>query len=167
MLQKLMPSRIVPFALAALLVLSACASKPATPAADVAKSGLGANPPDESIEITYLRGMNSHRFLLLEEKENGRIRCFRDHQLLKEFKIGREKFTELAKASADVLAALERHPAQKANAPCRTPFTLKIRDMHEIKSVEGCRSADEGAAVGKLIKDVEFIMMSSPDTKAP
>ncbi len=147
------------------LLLASCAGKETPPVAqpDISNARLDISGP--SIEITYLRGMNSHRFVLNEGSETGRIQCYRDHRLLKEIRIGKDKYSELAKESAGVLAALERHPAQKAAAPCRTPFTFKMSDTHESRIIEGCRSTDEAAALGKLIKDVEFIMMSEDQAR--
>ena len=139
------------------LLLNACAStapkgNPEASAATFSK--------DMAIEITYLRGMNSHRFVVDDEKESARIRCYRDHRLLKEIKIDRSKFSDLVSETHTVVASLERHPAAKNNAPCRTPFTVRVRDDHEIKSIAGCRATDEGAVLGKLLKDVEYIMSS-------
>ena len=145
------------------IILASCASTP--PAAHSSTPSLtDTTIPGSSIEITYLRGMNSHSFVLEDEAktETGRIQFYRDHHLLKEIHIPKAKYSELAKESSGILVALERHPAQqKPTIPCRTPFSLKMKDVHEIKSIEGCRSSDEGAALGKLIKDVEFMMFST------
>ncbi len=79
---------------------------------------------------------------------------------MKEIRISSDNFTKLADETAGVMTALKRNPAAKDDSPCRTPFQIKIMDKTEKQSVEGCRGSNEGAAVGKLIKDVEFLMAS-------
>lgn len=126
-------------------------------------AGMKANSHDgaeSQIEISYLRGSNSHRYLISEDKDNAMLKAFKDQYLMKEIRISADNFTKLADETAGVMTALKRNPAAKDDSPCRTPFQIKIKDKSENQSVEGCRGSNEGAAVGKLIKDVEFLMAS-------
>ncbi len=120
---------------------------------------------DASIEISYLRGYNSHRYLVLEEKEDAKVQAFKDQYLMKEMKIPLNKFSRLAEETATILASLKRNPASKEQSPCRTPFLIRLKDNSENRYVAGCRGSNEGAALGKLIKDVEFIMASPEEVK--
>ncbi len=115
---------------------------------------------DAQIEISYQRGSNSHRYLILEEKETAKLQAFKDQYLMKEINISQDKFVKIADDTAGVMTALKRNPAAKDDSPCRTPFQIRLKDNQENRYVEGCRGATEGAAVGKLIKDVEFLMAS-------
>ena len=118
-----------------------------------------------SIEISYLRGYNSHRYLVLEEKEDAKVQAYKDQYLMKEMKIPLNKFSKLAEETATIVASLKRNPASKDALPCRTPFMIRLKDNSENRSVAGCRGSTEGAALGKLIKDVEFIMASPEEFK--
>jgi len=120
---------------------------------------------DAQIEISYFRGSNSHRYQLFEEKENAKLKAFKDQYLMKEIRISLDKFTKIADETAGVMTALKQNPAAKETAPCRTPFQIRLKDNEENRVVEGCRGTNEGAAVGKLIKDVEFLMASPLEEK--
>lgn len=112
---------------------------------------------NSSIEIDYLRGQNHHRFVATSTQEFAQVEMFRDRTLTKQAKIEREKYGELLKQAETLL---EFQPAPKGLELCRTPFVLKINRDSDTKKMEGCRSAEEGAAVGKLIRDVEFLVSS-------
>ncbi len=138
-----MNGRIVLFSLT---ILSGCAS--------MRKS------ENVQIEISYQRGSNSHRYLLHETPLMATIKAFKDQYLMKEMDISFDNFSKIANETSSILAALKKNPAAKEVSPCRTPFVLRFKDAQENLSAEGCRSSNEGAALGKLIKDVEFLMAS-------
>ena len=128
-------------------------------------AGLRPAGENSQIEISYLRGSNSHRYVLNEEKENAKIKAFKDQYLMKEMDISLDNFSRIADDTAIIFDSLKRTPAGKELSPCRTPFVIRVKDAQNNKSVEGCRSSNEGAALGKLIKDVEFLMASPAATR--
>ncbi len=115
---------------------------------------------ESQIEISYLRGSNSHRYLISEDKDTAMMKAFKDQYLMKEIKISQDNFTKIANETEGVVNELKRNPTAKEDSPCRTPFHIKIKGPQALESVEGCRGSNEGALVGKLIKDVEFLMAS-------
>jgi hypothetical protein len=146
---------------AAVFLLSGCASQP-----PLAESPPGVPSAEAemlrkaSMEISYVLGHTLHRFVTTANAELVKAESFRDQKLLKESTIDPGKYQVLMKQAWDLMTQLQSHPVQKPSSPCRTPFTLKIRNEQETKSIDGCRSTDAGAAVGKLIKNAEVLLYS-------
>lgn len=143
-------SSTVYFLILAGALLSGCASQPVV--------------ENAQIEISYQRGHNSHRYILHESNQAATIKAFKDHYLMKEIDISTDNFSKIAGDTTTILAYFKKNPASKELSPCRTPFLLSFTDQSKNQSVEGCRGTEEGAALGKLIKDVEFLMASPAAT---
>jgi hypothetical protein len=117
-------------------------------------------PSHTSIEISYVRGQNHHRFIA-QNKENAVIaKSFIDNQLLKETSIDMNQYEDLVKRTSDLIVNVQHRGAVPDGAPCRTPFSVSLRTQTAIQEVNGCRSTDDGASLGKLIRDAEFLVFS-------
>ena len=133
-------------------VLVGCASNPGTANRSAATSKLTGS----SLEINYMRGGNLHRFIATLNGDLVQAECYRDRQLLRSRHMDPAKYQELVKLATQLL---EQSPTP-ALAACRAPFTLRLRNDEAVKTMDGCRSSEQGVALGKLIKDAEFLVFS-------
>jgi len=148
---------IAGFFAVALMLLAGCGSK------EVVSNSANQNNPTAdqkktSLEISYVLGHTVHRFVTTAGQGDILAEQFRDQQLMKQGKIDATKYSALVKQATELVSELRLHPSGNSN--CRTPFTLKVRSDHDVQSVDGCRSSDAGAALGKLIKNAEFLLYS-------
>lgn len=110
-----------------------------------------------SIEIDYVRGHNHHRLVATAKEDAARVEMFRDRTLTQQANINREQYLKLLRQAEAVL--VQRTPAATRALPnCRTPFVIKVVSDIDTRKAEGCRNGDEGAAVGKLIHEAEFLV---------
>ena len=83
--------------------------------------------------------------------------CYRDKQLLKARVMDTAKYMALVKQASELV---ENPKPETAPGACRTPFTLKFKRDETVKTLDGCRSSEQGVAFGKLIKEAEFLVFS-------
>jgi hypothetical protein len=147
--------------LAVLLGSVSCANKTVVqePAPETAKRDQPA-PTHTSIEISYVRGNNQHRFVAHDIERQAIAKCYVDKQLLRETSIDLMKYQDLFKRTSELISSVQHHNFSQ-ETPCRTPFTVSLKTQSAIQEVNGCRSTDEGASLGKLIRDAEFLVFSS------
>lgn len=143
-----------------LLLLAGCASAPKTRRPAAQEPSIKRLPL--SVELTYLRGHNSRKFIIKRTNLGANIQEFRDHQLLKNISVEGEKTTELLERSSTVFSSIENQPVRKDGMPCRTPFALRITNQESVGTVEGCRNSEEGNLIGKFVSEVEFLISSRP-----
>ena len=142
------------------LLVSACASQVAPPQTAQIKEAAPLEFRPASVEIIYERGHNSHRFFLVNEISNPQVLVYHDSQLFKNFKLKAERFNDLLNKSVEAMDSLQRKPAKKENTPCRTPFVMTLKNPEKTHTVEGCRASEEGAIIGKLIAEIEYMISS-------
>ena len=154
--QSVTPRHLTWFWLMA-LILHACASKPIEPVLTAIPE-----PGNKTrhLEISYIRGGNLHQFVLSDNGEMATAVSYLDRQKIKEITIKKTKYLEIAKSAEETIAGLQRGPAESSTSHCRMPFIVKIVNSNGTKTVEGCRSREDVAVLGKLIREVEFIMSS-------
>src|SRR5580658_8232983 len=89
--------RFVLLFLLALLVgaLNSCASRNGRTDGGGGSAGNPQCSAETAIEITFFRGQNAHRFVALDERTDAKLSSFIDRQLLREVRIGHQKYTEL------------------------------------------------------------------------
>jgi hypothetical protein len=142
-------------------LLAGCATTPApSPDAAGTPSGKLIRLSGSFLEINYVRGNNRHRFIATVNGDSVRAECYRDKQLLKARKMDPGKFEELVQQALTLVNTRPLSSTVTATSPCRTPFTLRLKNEDAIKTLDGCRSTDQGVALGKLIKDAEFLVFS-------
>lgn len=115
----------------------------------------GSSAVKSSIEIDYVRGQNHHRFVAVAKEDAAKVEMSRDRTLTQQANINREQYLKLLRQAEAVLG--QRAPAQVLPT-CRTPFVIKVVSDIDTRKAEGCRSGEEGAAVGKLIHEAEFLV---------
>jgi hypothetical protein len=143
-------------AVGASIVLAGCASAPKP----VDEQGGGSKSVHAGgfLEINYVRGNYRHRFFAIAKDDSVLAECYRDKQLLKSRNMEPAKFLELVKQARDLVDSPRGQASMDAPGGCRTPFTLRLKSDDSIKTIDGCRSSEQGVALGKLIKDAEFLV---------
>lgn len=129
-----------------LLILSGCVQVPSNP------KGL----KESSIELDYFRGGHQHRFVATGLGDWAKVEL-KERTNVKQGKIEKEKFEVLLSYAQSVIEARDL----KGVPSCRSPFVLKVSRDSLTKKVEGCRTDEDAAALGRLIRDAEFLMISS------
>lgn len=144
--------------------LTTCAT-PQKKAEEASGKDAAISAATSQIEISYIRGQNQHRFLMRGSDEGATAKCYLDNQLLRETKIELPKYADLLKRTTEIISNVQHKGNSTELAPCRTPFTVSLKTTSAIQEVSGCRSDMEGAHLGKLIRDAEFLVFSAKDAK--
>jgi hypothetical protein len=116
------------------------------------------------LEIDYVRGNNTHRFIATMTADSVHAECYRDRQLVRARNMDPAKYLALVREASDLVKAIQAEGPPKGIGPCRTPFTLKLKSQDLLTTMDGCRSTQQGVALGKLIKDAEFSVLSENDS---
>jgi hypothetical protein len=118
---------------------------------------------DSSLEISFVRGHNLHRLFAQAHERDVKAQSFMDRELLKEKPVSGEKYLLLLTRVQEFVAA--RQPAAE-DSGCRTPYSITIRIGANPRTLHGCRSETEGAqagtGLGKIVREAEFLLYSSP-----
>jgi hypothetical protein len=133
-----------------LLTASSC-STPSHPSAAPAAA------PDRiasSVEILYTRGHNQHRLFASLDGDKAVAQSYLDRQILAESAVDRANYFDFVKKASEFLKG-NKQTADRF--PCRTPFTVTVRQGGETRAASGCLTPDEGA-LSHLVRDGEFLL---------
>lgn len=143
--------------------MSGCVSQPQEKSAshEALVATYLSDPTTTSLDILFERGHNSYRFVATHENALPHLEVFHDKQLFKSLKLEEPQFQDLLSKSLEAAASLRRKVSAQDSPPCRTPFVIKVKNNQESFEAEGCRSAEEGSAFGKLVAEIEHLVSKS------
>ncbi len=136
-----------------IFLVAGCASR----APERLTSSLSEETKGGMIEIDYVRGNNFHRLVATAQSDSVLIELFQDTELTRKNRVEPAKYNVLSKQAEELLNSFK---VEKKIANCRTPFVLKLKKENSMRMVEGCRSDEQGALLGKLIREAEHLVLS-------
>lgn len=131
------------------LILSACATHQPLINED--------NVKDSRIEISYVLGHNSYKYIATAKGPLAEITSLREDRTLERKSIPLESYQKFARKVEDLF----KNPAEAHDeVDCRTPYKIEIVAKDKIRTRSGCRSSETDSNVGNVIKDGEFLFYS-------
>lgn len=115
------------------------------------------------VDISYVLG-HSHRKLSAwgtGEAYTGQTQL--DHQVLRESAIDRKRYAAFLGQVDQFVNSPARKPAEQTSAQsadCRSPYTVVVRMGSDARSLQGCRSSDDGQ-LGRLVREGEFLLSTT------
>ncbi len=112
----------------------------------------------DRVEIKFVRGNHFHRLLLRSNPSTSEVTCYQDTQLTHQSTIERKDYLSLHEKAAAFVDALGV-TGRPENKLCRTPFVVTIVSQTGERTREGCRSSNEGEALGEIIHAAEQLSL--------
>ncbi len=134
-------------------------------APDSVTSNLTERSSPSGFEIHYMRGKNSHRFLVNAISGEIAIESYVDQALLNRSHIGATDYERLLKKVHDLAANTPTQESKKSPSLCRVRYHLTIQKGKSENHVSGCADPPLSASLGDLIREIEFVMVSSKREK--
>lgn len=119
---------------------------------------------DSTLDISYILGHNSHRFIAEAKANLIKGQSFMDRQLLKAGMLDHGKYSELLQRVSAFVQQISDTPSQArlpASEGCRSPFTVTLRVGAKTQTARGCRSSDQATDFGKITRDAEYLLYSA------